>query len=268
MEVARTSMIHAVAPHFMWPFAVQYAAHQLNLWPHDSLPKTSPKLRWTGKVGDASVFRVWGSRAFVRDTSADKLSSRAISCTPSPLKVLLPQVCLLEVLREPLSPPQLREWIAQCTCLRSGAAGAGGSAAGGTGAPSPRGTGAAGAGGAVGVGAGGTGAGAARGTRVACPGGAPTGGTKAAGASGAAVVGAGDPGAEDTGAGGAGLGGAGAVGAGSRGTGRPRPYFFPLLQQVLGLPSSTGLTPPLLCPPPAQSQPPLQPASPLPAPSP
>ncbi|CAI7787629.1 unnamed protein product [Closterium sp. NIES-53] len=29
-------------------------------------------LRWTGKVGDASVFRVWRSCAFVRDTSADK----------------------------------------------------------------------------------------------------------------------------------------------------------------------------------------------------
>ncbi|CAI7728460.1 unnamed protein product [Closterium sp. NIES-54] len=31
MEVARTSMIHAAAPHFLWPFAVQSAAHQLNL---------------------------------------------------------------------------------------------------------------------------------------------------------------------------------------------------------------------------------------------
>ncbi|CAI7857524.1 unnamed protein product [Closterium sp. NIES-54] len=50
MEVARTSMIHSAAQHFMWSFA----------------------------VGDASVFRVWGSRAFVRDTSADKLSARAI----------------------------------------------------------------------------------------------------------------------------------------------------------------------------------------------
>ncbi|CAI7734327.1 unnamed protein product, partial [Closterium sp. NIES-53] len=78
MEVARTSMIHPVAPHFLWPFAVQYAAHQLNLWPRVSLPETSPTLRWTGEVGDASVFRVWGSRAFVRDTSADKLSPRAI----------------------------------------------------------------------------------------------------------------------------------------------------------------------------------------------
>ncbi|CAI7856451.1 unnamed protein product [Closterium sp. NIES-53] len=80
MEVARTSMIHAAAPHFLWPFAVRYAAHQLNLWPRVSLPETSPTLRWTGKVGDASVFRVWGSRAFVRDTSADKLSARAIPC--------------------------------------------------------------------------------------------------------------------------------------------------------------------------------------------
>ncbi|CAI7923695.1 unnamed protein product [Closterium sp. NIES-54] len=60
MEVARTSVIHAAAPHFLWPFA------------------TSPTLHWMGKVGDASVFRVWGSRALVCDTSADKLSARAI----------------------------------------------------------------------------------------------------------------------------------------------------------------------------------------------
>ncbi|CAI7818031.1 unnamed protein product [Closterium sp. NIES-54] len=80
MDVARTSMIHAVAPHFLWPFAVQYAAHQLNLQPWVSLPETSPTLLWTGKVGDASAFRVWGSRAFVRDLSADKLSPRAVPC--------------------------------------------------------------------------------------------------------------------------------------------------------------------------------------------
>ncbi|CAI7856793.1 unnamed protein product [Closterium sp. NIES-54] len=55
MEVARTSMIHAAAPHFFRPFA-------------------------TGNVGDASRFRVWGARAFVRDTTADKLSARAVPC--------------------------------------------------------------------------------------------------------------------------------------------------------------------------------------------
>ncbi|CAI7795069.1 unnamed protein product [Closterium sp. NIES-54] len=58
MDVARTSMIHAAAPHFLWPFAVQYAAHQINLQPRVSLPETTATLRWTGKVGDASVIRV------------------------------------------------------------------------------------------------------------------------------------------------------------------------------------------------------------------
>ncbi|CAI7817766.1 unnamed protein product, partial [Closterium sp. NIES-54] len=80
MDVARTSMIHAAAPHFLWPFAVQYAAHQINLQPRVFLPETTPTLLWTGKVGDAFAFRVWGSRAFVRNTIADKLSSRAVPC--------------------------------------------------------------------------------------------------------------------------------------------------------------------------------------------
>ncbi|CAI7749775.1 unnamed protein product, partial [Closterium sp. NIES-53] len=80
MDVARTSMIHAAAPHFVWSFAVQYAAHQINLQLRVFLSNTSPTLRWTGKVGDASAFRVWGSRAFVRDLPSDKLSSRAVPC--------------------------------------------------------------------------------------------------------------------------------------------------------------------------------------------
>ncbi|CAI6006380.1 unnamed protein product [Closterium sp. NIES-64] len=80
MDVARTSMMHAAAPHFLWPFAVGYAAHQINLHPRVSTPETSPSLLWAGKVGGASAFRVWGSRAFVRDLSADKLSPRAAPC--------------------------------------------------------------------------------------------------------------------------------------------------------------------------------------------
>ncbi|CAI7854922.1 unnamed protein product [Closterium sp. NIES-53] len=80
MEVARTSMIHADAPHFLWPFAVRYATHQPNLWPRVSEPETSLTLRWTGKVGDASVFRVWGTLSLVRDATANKLSSRTLRC--------------------------------------------------------------------------------------------------------------------------------------------------------------------------------------------
>ncbi|CAI7847619.1 unnamed protein product [Closterium sp. NIES-54] len=332
MEVTRTSMIHAAAPHFLWSFA-------------------------TGEFGDASVFRVWGSRAFVRDTSADKLSPRAIPCGPAPSGVSqvnhLPGPAPVQVAvgsgaargaasggaasggaepggaesegaetggaerggvetggaepggtkpegveprgaasegaesggAEPqgatssggsagasprLSPQQLREWFVRHARLRSGATGAGGAGAaraggagvaagagvtGGTATTGPGGsrtwgTGAAGTGGVEGAGAG-----------------DPTeSGATSAGGSGACGVGAGGAGVGDTGAGGAGAGGAGAVDPG--GAVRPRPYFVPLLQQVLGTPSATGITPPLLCPPPDQSQPPLQPASPLPAPSP
>ncbi|CAI7783713.1 unnamed protein product, partial [Closterium sp. NIES-53] len=96
MDVARTSMIHAAAPHFLWPFAVQYAAHQLNLQPRVSLPETSPTLRWTGKVGDASAFRVWGSRAFTTPPRAvfcpprtSPLTSRCLTTVSSPTALRL-----------------------------------------------------------------------------------------------------------------------------------------------------------------------------------
>ncbi|CAI7772225.1 unnamed protein product, partial [Closterium sp. NIES-54] len=78
MEVARTSMIHAATHHFLWPFAVRYATEELNLWPRVSHPETSPTLRWTGEVGDASAFQVWGSLSLVRDLPAGKLSPRTL----------------------------------------------------------------------------------------------------------------------------------------------------------------------------------------------
>ncbi|CAI7888351.1 unnamed protein product [Closterium sp. NIES-53] len=383
MDVAHTSMIHAAAPHFLWPFEIRYAAHQLNLWP-----------------------RVWGSRAFVRDTSAHKLSTRAIPCVflgfppdapgwqfyhptsrrvflsqditfdksvpfyhlfpyrstppPPPPLFLAPGPPLVDPLPpqgpapsgvsqvDPLcgtvpvvvavnsgaargavsggaacggaecggaepggaepggaesegagsggaepggaepggaEPASVEPWGAEPEGLEpgvggvgvphlggagvtAGAASTGGAATAGPGGARSSGSGAARTGSVGGAGAGGAGAG-----DLAEPGGAGAGGTG---------VGAGDTGAFGVGAGGTGIGGAGAGGAGvvdpgaggavSGGTGaggivRPRPYFVPLLQQVLGLASSTGLTPPLLSPPPDQSQPPLQPACPLPAPS-
>ncbi|CAI7934346.1 unnamed protein product [Closterium sp. NIES-54] len=132
-----------------------------------------------------------------------------------------------------LSSQQLREWLVQRAHRRSGAPGAG----------EPGDTGAGGAADTTG---------ARDPTEL---------GAAGAGGAGAGVAGVGGPGA----------GGAGAVDPGAGGAGgtvRPRPYFVPLLQQVLGVPCSTGLPPPFPCPPPNQSQPPLQPASPLPIPSP
>ncbi|CAI7781323.1 unnamed protein product [Closterium sp. NIES-53] len=80
MEVGRTSMVHPAAPHFLWPFAVRYAAHQLNLWPRVSEPETSPTLWWTGKVDDVSVFPDLGALSLVSDAKANKLSSRTLCC--------------------------------------------------------------------------------------------------------------------------------------------------------------------------------------------
>ncbi|CAI7827148.1 unnamed protein product [Closterium sp. NIES-54] len=378
MEVARTFMIQAAAPHFLWLFAVRYAAHQLNLWPRVSLPETPPTLRWTGEVGDASVFRVWGSRAFVRDTSADKISVRAIPCVfvgfvpyapgwqfyhPTSRRVFPSQDVtfdesvlfyhLFPYCSAPPPPPQLilapnpppvdplppqgpaPSDVSQVDLLHGNApvevaVGSGAARGAASRGAEPRGAGSEGAGsrgaepegvepggadsGGCGVwglatGAGGTGydgaggagatvgAGGTGGTAAAGPGGARMRGAGAAGTGGVEGAGAADPtepgaaraggscaggaGAGGAGAGGAGVGGtsAGGVGAaragavdrvagGAGGTMRPRPYFVPLLQQILSVPSSTSLTPPLQCSPPDQSLPPLLTASPLPAPSP
>ncbi|CAI7794583.1 unnamed protein product [Closterium sp. NIES-53] len=80
MEVPHTSMIYAAAPHFLLPFVVRYATHQLNLWPRVSVTETLPTLLWTGEVGDGSAFRVWGLLALVRDTIARKLYFRIVRC--------------------------------------------------------------------------------------------------------------------------------------------------------------------------------------------
>ncbi|CAI7884238.1 unnamed protein product [Closterium sp. NIES-54] len=371
MDVARTSMIHAAAPHFMWPFTVQYAAHQINLQP-----------------------------PFVRDTTADKLSSHAVPCVflgfppdapgwqfyhPTSRRVLSSQdvtfdesvsyYCLfpyrtasppppchsswhqvdpaepVEVAvdsgaargadpagagtggaetggaesggaetggadsggaetgcaepggvapegtvsggaeparaesggalgvpsrREPLSPLRLREWYSRRSRFAAGAAGATGGATGAGAAGGGAGAGAAGgAGGATGVAGGAGAAGGGAGAGAAGGAGGATGATGGAGAAGGGAgagaaggtagaraargaAGTGDPGAEGT----------GSVSAVSGGAARPRPYYVPLLQQVLGSPPSPSPPPPFLRPPPVQSQLQLQSASPLPGPSP
>ncbi|CAI7788768.1 unnamed protein product [Closterium sp. NIES-53] len=76
MEVARTSMCHAGAPQFLWPQAVRYATHQLNLCPSDARPRVMPVFFWTGSRGVAADYHVWGSLALVRAPCANKLSVR------------------------------------------------------------------------------------------------------------------------------------------------------------------------------------------------
>ncbi|CAI7895606.1 unnamed protein product [Closterium sp. NIES-54] len=113
------------------------------------------------------------------------------------------------------------------------------------------------AGGGAGAGAAGGAAGATSGAGAGAAVGA-VGARAAGGTAGAGVAGTGDPRAEGT----------GSVSAVSRGAARLRPYFVPLLQQVLGSPPSPGPPPPpFLSPSPVHSQSQLQPASPLPGPT-
>ncbi|CAI5964449.1 unnamed protein product [Closterium sp. NIES-64] len=236
MEVARTFMIHAAAPHFLWPFVVRYAAHQLNLWPRVSALETSPTLRWTGHPGDASSFRVWDALSLVRNTKASKLSPRTLRCVflgfptnappwqfyhPASRRVLSSQdvtfdesACYYRLHPHASHPVPSR--------LSSWCPGGGGYGPAGAGATIPVGT--AGAGGAGGTTRGATSAGGTGGAR---PGGAAgaggIGAAAGAGGTGAASVG-GTAGAVGTGAAGAGgttvtgyAGGAGATGTGGAG---------------------------------------------------
>ncbi|CAI7802183.1 unnamed protein product [Closterium sp. NIES-54] len=401
-----------------------YAAHQLNLWPRVSAPETSPTLLWMGQVGDASRFRVWGARAFVRDTTAFKLSARAVPYVflgfvpdapgwqfyhPTSRRVFpsqdvtfdesVPFYRLFPYRSAPLPPPhlfltpgapsvdplppqgpapsgvsqvdavkpvevavdsgpergtepggtepggaetggaepggaelggvepggaerggaaplraetegietggtatwgaepggaepggaeprgtepggvgapssqQLREWYARRCSLRSGAPSFELPPAGGPAAPGGA-SGATGGPGAVGGAAGAAGGTGAAGGAIGAAGGAgATGGAAgAAGGAGAGVTGGTEvatPGGATGAAGvGAAAGGSGSVSAGSGGTSRPRPYFVPLLQQVLGRSPPPGPAPSLECPSPVRLQSQLQPASPLPGPSP
>ncbi|CAI7885207.1 unnamed protein product [Closterium sp. NIES-53] len=203
-----------------------------------------------------------------------------LACTHASLS-LVPRVasCSASSRQERLSPQEMREWFAWRWSRAAGAGGPpvapcpGGARTGGTGVVGTGGAtaaagvgpaGAAGAGAAGGVGAGVGAAGAPGAAGAGAAGGVGAGVSFAGGTSGAAD-GAGAAGPAGVGAVG---GGTGAVPVGTGGPARPRPYFDPLLEHVLGLPPSPGPAPPLECPQPVQSQLPLQPISPLPAPSP
>ncbi|CAI7876552.1 unnamed protein product [Closterium sp. NIES-54] len=81
MEVARTSMIHADAPHFLWLFVVQYAAHQLNLWPHGPTPSgvsqvDPPPLVEPLEISSDSSCPAVGGDLATDDTAATRRSPR------------------------------------------------------------------------------------------------------------------------------------------------------------------------------------------------
>ncbi|CAI7911203.1 unnamed protein product [Closterium sp. NIES-54] len=262
MEVTRTSMIHAAAPHFLWPFAVRYAMHQLNLWPRVSEPETLPTLRWTGQgpaplgvsqvdppplVEPLEISSDSSGPAEGGDPAADNTASTRRSPRletppgfPPRLSSLPPQPAAVDsgaetAGAEPGGAEAEGEGSGGGATGGAGSGGAetggaesgGAASSGGGGGSSPSRVGATSLGGAGGTAGGTRGAAGAGGTRAASPGGTGAAGTGGAGAAGpggpASAGGAGGAGGAAGGAGGA----AGAVGTrgatGAGGTGATGP---------------------------------------------
>ncbi|CAI7784865.1 unnamed protein product, partial [Closterium sp. NIES-54] len=328
MDVARTSMIHAAAPHFLLPFALLFETclrtscppvlflASSSAFPLTRLGPAPSGVSQVDAVEPVEVAADSGASGGAEPGGAESGGAepkRAVSWGAEPERAELegaasrgaepratgrggvepagagpggPSGALSR--RELPSLQVLREWFARRwsrAARAGGAAAAGGSAApGGTRASGTPGAGTGGSPSAEGAGATGPGGARTGGSRAAGPASAPS-----AGASGAAGVGtaggteagvgvsAGGPAGAGA-AGGTGARGAAGVGADAWGTGvvpagpvgaeRPRSYFVPLLEHVLGIPTSPSPAPSLACPLPVQSESHLQLASPLPTPSP
>ncbi|CAI7803657.1 unnamed protein product [Closterium sp. NIES-54] len=226
--------------------------------PEPGGPESGGPVPWSPTPGGAlssAQLREWYLQycSLRRGTSGAKRPTEAGACASPPR-------------RELPSRDQIREWYERRCTLRSGAPGVTdpGAAGAAAGAVEPD----------VGAAAGTEDSGVGAATRAEDPGAGAAAGTVESGVG--AAAGARDPsigaatGAEDSGVGAA----AGPEDPGTGDSASPgvaaqrRPYFVPLLQQVLGPPPSPGPSPPSACPQPVQSQLELRPASPLPAPSP
>ncbi|CAI5533518.1 unnamed protein product [Closterium sp. Naga37s-1] len=198
MDVARTSMIHAAAPHFLWPFAVQYAAHQINL-------QTSCLL-----AGDHTYTEVDGEGTPLVDPLPPQGPAPSGVSQVDPAEPV--EVAVDSGAARGADPAGAGTGGAETGGAESGGAETGGAESGGaeTGCAEPGGVAPEVAAGAAGAAGGATGAGAAGGGAGAGAAGGAGGATGATGGAGAAGGGAGAGAAG--GAAGAGAAGAGAAG--------------------------------------------------------
>ncbi|CAI7799542.1 unnamed protein product [Closterium sp. NIES-54] len=251
MEVSRTSMIHATAPHFWWPFAVRYAAHQLNLWLRGPAPLGVSQVDPPPLVEPLEISSDSSRPAEGGDPAADD----TVATRRSPLLKTPPGGATRAGGAGAASPGGTAGAGGTGATDAGGAGGATGGARGtraAGGAAGPRGAltggaGAAGAGGAGGAGGGGGATGGARGTGASARGAGAAGASGAAGATGAGgAVGAGGARAGGTrgaaciaGAGGARAGGTGGTGTADGSSTAPRrPFLYPQPQSSLPLPDS------------------------------
>ncbi|KAI3689133.1 hypothetical protein L2E82_47082 [Cichorium intybus] len=79
LDMVRSMMSQASLPIHFWGYALETAAHILNLVPTKKVAKT-PHEMWTGKVPSLAHIKVWCCEAFVRRETQDKLAERSEMC--------------------------------------------------------------------------------------------------------------------------------------------------------------------------------------------
>ncbi|KAI3509033.1 hypothetical protein L1887_24056 [Cichorium endivia] len=79
LDMVSSMMSQASLPIHFWGYALETAAHILNLVPTKKLAKT-PHEMWTGKVPSLAHIKVWGCEAFIRRETHDKLVARSVTC--------------------------------------------------------------------------------------------------------------------------------------------------------------------------------------------
>jgi transposase InsO family protein len=79
LDMVRSMMSRASLPISFWGYALETAAHMLNLLPTKKVSKT-PHEMWFGKPPSLEHIKVWGCEVFVRRDTSDKLSARSEKC--------------------------------------------------------------------------------------------------------------------------------------------------------------------------------------------
>ncbi|CAH1440299.1 unnamed protein product [Lactuca virosa] len=79
LDMVRSMMSRASLPISFWGYALETAAHILNLVPTKKVAKT-PHEMWIGKAPPLAHIKVWGCEAFVRRETHDKLEPRSERC--------------------------------------------------------------------------------------------------------------------------------------------------------------------------------------------
>ncbi|GKB54983.1 putative RNA-directed DNA polymerase [Tanacetum coccineum] len=79
LDMVRSMMCRATLPISFWGYALETAAHILNLVPTKKVSKT-PFEMWKGKRPSLGHIKIWGCEVFVRREAQDKLEARSEKC--------------------------------------------------------------------------------------------------------------------------------------------------------------------------------------------